>query len=346
MHRNSLTETAGRSMHQAVRLTINKAINDNPLMQELTSFAGMSGEIGGIVERIQAFGFTSVPLGPSKKKGAGGSQGGASQAGIGSQSVGAEQFAAGGGGGGSGGGGGGGGQDGEAAEGIALFLGGQRNHPVVIAVDDRRHRPMGLKPGENAQYDDLGQMTLARRDGLYLLSNDNPEEDGGQSKERMVSLRHVEKKKQERQKATGDQSTSGGQGGAGAQAATFAANGGGQQKTQTPDHSNYKHEGETVNTELRVTKKKIEFRNGDQVKASHDKETDKWNFGGKEHHVTSSDKHTVTSQQIGLSGTTVAINGATSVNGNPIATTNMFIPRDAVIAALEQRIAALEARLA
>ena len=71
MNRNSLIETAGRSMHQAVRLTLNKAINDNPLMQEM-GFQGMfGGDFRGIVERIQAFGFSSVPLGPSKSKGGG-----------------------------------------------------------------------------------------------------------------------------------------------------------------------------------------------------------------------------------------------------------------------------------
>jgi phage gp45-like len=343
MNRNSLLETAGRSMHQAVRLVLNKAINDNPLMQEM-GFAGMAGgDIRGIVERFQAYGMTSVPLGPSKAKGGSqGGSGGSSQGGIGSQSVGVEALAAGGGGGGAGGGGGGG-QEG-AAEGIALFLGGQRNHPVVIAVDDRRHRPMGLKPGENAQYDDLGQMTLARRDGLYLLSNDNPEEEGGESKERMVSLRHVEKKKQERQKPQSGGSQGGSGGGSAKGAGTFAANGGGQ-KTQTPDHSNYKHEGETINTELRVTKKKIEFRNGDEVIADHEKSSNKWNFKGKEHHVTSSDKHSVTSQQVGITGTTVAINGATSINGSPVATTATLQSHFELVAALEARIAALEARL-
>ena len=39
-----------------------------------------------------------------------------------------------------------------AAEAIVLALGGQRQHPVVIAVDDRRYRPTGLADGEVALY--------------------------------------------------------------------------------------------------------------------------------------------------------------------------------------------------
>ena len=74
---------------------------------------------------------------------------------------------------------------------------GQRNHPVCIGIDDRRHRPMGLKPGENAQYDDIGQMTLLRRDATHVLSLDSQDENGNQVT-RYVSIRHVEKQKQQR----------------------------------------------------------------------------------------------------------------------------------------------------
>src|SRR6187455_1259433 len=127
MHRSSLTDMACRIMHHAVRLTMNKA-NDNPMMQEL-SFDGMVKEGRKIVERMQTFGMTTMPMPRDDKGGQGGGEGN---------------------------------QKGPAAEGIALFLGGMRNHPVVIGVDDRRHRPMGLKAGESAQYDHQGQMTLIR----------------------------------------------------------------------------------------------------------------------------------------------------------------------------------------
>ena len=76
----------------------------------------------------------------------------------------------------SGGGGVGGGDaadEGPAAEGIAAFIGGQRNHPVVIGIDDRRHRPMGMKPGESFQYDHQGQGTLIRNFATFMLSLDD-----------------------------------------------------------------------------------------------------------------------------------------------------------------------------
>jgi phage gp45-like len=341
MHRNSLTDLSARSMHHAVRMALKGKANDNPMMQEM-DFSGMMAEGRKLVERIQAFGFSSVPLPATIKKalaGAGGGGGG----GGGKSALGVEQFAAGGGGGGGDGGGGEGGDQGDAPEGIAVFLGGQRNHPVVISVDDRRHRPMGLKPGENSQYDDIGQMTLMRRNGLYLLSTDG--EDGeGKKADRMVSLRHVEKKKQERkpemQKKTREQ-----QAVMSLRERQVYAQQLAEQQKQDQAKQDHKHEGETVNTELRVTKEKIEFRNGEEVIADHNKQGNKWNFKGKEHHVTSSDKHTVTSQQVGITGTTVAINGATSINGSPVATSATLQSHFDLVAALEARIAVLEARL-
>ena len=353
MNRNSLTDLSARAMHHAVRMGMGK-VNDNPMMQEM-DFGGLAGDLGKLVERVQAFGFSSVPLPPIVKKAIAAAGGGA-----GGGTLSAEARAGEGGGGGGGAGGGAGGGEAQEAEGIAIFLAGQRNHPVVIGVDDRRHRPMGLKPGENAQYDDIQQMTLMRRNGLYLLSNDN--EDGeGKKAERMVSLRHVEKKKQERKPEMQQKSRQQ------IAAMTFkekreyiqalAA-----QAKQDQAKQDHKHEGDTVNLELRVTKKKVEYRNGDEVVASHDKETKKWDYKGKEFNVTSADdanikpgKNTniqpgqntnITSPTVNINGSTgISLTGPTSVNGNPVATTEMFIPRDAVIAALEQRIAALEARL-
>ena len=348
MHRNSLVEMSGRAMHQAVRMKLGGGmkINDNPMMQEL-DFGGMAQEGRKLVERIQGFGVSSVPLPPIVKKALAAAGGGGGGGGL--RSVGPEAQAAGGGGGGGGGAGGG---EEEAAEGIAVFIGGQRNHPVVIGVDDRRHRPMGMKPGESAQYDDAGQMTLIRRDGTYLLSTDNEDQDG-KKPERMVSLRHVEKKKQERKPQVRQQSREE------IAAMTFREKRAyvsalAQQAKDDQAKQDHKHEGETVNTELRVTKKKIEFRNGDEVVASHDKQSKKWDYKGKEFNVTSEDnaninpgKNTnINSPTTNInSATGVNITGPTSVNGSPVVTTEILLPRDVLIAALEQRIAALEARL-
>ena len=207
------------------------------------------------------------------------------------------------------------GQDGQitdGAEGYMSYFGGSRTSNFCAVMDDRRYRPMGMKPGENAQYDDLGQMTLLRRTGLYLLSNDNQEDNqqgggggssgggggasardgssgggdsgGGQQTERFVSIRHVEKKKQDRPKRGGGGDGGGGGGGdgggAGASTRADASSGSGQSGGQQQD---FKHEGESVNLEMRVSKKRIEFRSGDDVVGYYEKESKKWVFIGELH---------------------------------------------------------------
>lgn len=51
------------------------------------------------------------------------------------------------------------------AEGIALSVGGSTDHTVVINVDDRRYRLVGLEAGEVALYDDQGQVVKLGRGG-------------------------------------------------------------------------------------------------------------------------------------------------------------------------------------
>lgn len=50
------------------------------------------------------------------------------------------------------------------AEVFVAFVGGDRGHPVVIAVDDRRYRLQGLKGGEVALYTDEGDSIILKRD--------------------------------------------------------------------------------------------------------------------------------------------------------------------------------------
>ena len=60
--------------------------------------------------------------------------------------------------------------DGErGAEAVILFLGGAREHGVVIAVDDRRYRLKALQAGEVALYDDQGQMVKIGRSEVTVL---------------------------------------------------------------------------------------------------------------------------------------------------------------------------------
>lgn len=58
----------------------------------------------------------------------------------------------------------------EEAEAIILHPAGTRSHAIVIAVDDRRHRPTGLEPGESALYDDQGQYVHIYRDRIEINS--------------------------------------------------------------------------------------------------------------------------------------------------------------------------------
>lgn len=54
------------------------------------------------------------------------------------------------------------------AEGLALFLAGDRSHGVVINIGDRRYRLTSLAPGEVALYDDLGQKVHLTRTGIVI----------------------------------------------------------------------------------------------------------------------------------------------------------------------------------
>lgn len=51
------------------------------------------------------------------------------------------------------------------AEAVVLFPGGDRAHPLVIAADDRRHRPTGLADGEVAIYAESGASVVIKASG-------------------------------------------------------------------------------------------------------------------------------------------------------------------------------------
>ena len=54
------------------------------------------------------------------------------------------------------------------AEGIALAVGGNTGHTVVINIDDRRYRLRSLAAGEVALYDDLGHSVVLTRAGIVV----------------------------------------------------------------------------------------------------------------------------------------------------------------------------------
>lgn len=297
------------------------AVEDSPMMQEMKG-TFLKGEMRDKIESPQNYGFTSRVL-PAKK-----------------------------------------GKDGqieEAAEAIISFIGGNRSHPIATVMDDRRHRPMGLKPGENAQYDDIGQMTLMRRGGLFMLSHDG--EDGeGKKSERMVSLRHVTKKKQERDKIGGKRGSGGGSGGS-------KISGGGDRPQLTPlqeaelrevqeradqekkkKREEFKHEGESVNTEVRATASKVEFRTGDSVVGHYNASGKEWqlNSGGDPNKSVKVDGQHA---HIRIGENSIWVNDAGCWSSKPIE----VLPDPSMragpsmlerIEQLEARVRALEARLA
>ncbi len=54
------------------------------------------------------------------------------------------------------------------AEAVVVHVLGHRDHPLVIAVDDRRYRLKALAEGEVAVYDDLGQKIVLYRDRIEV----------------------------------------------------------------------------------------------------------------------------------------------------------------------------------
>lgn len=61
---------------------------------------------------------------------------------------------------------------GKHAEAVVAFLGGNRSHATIIAIDDRRYRPKGLKEGESVVYDDQKQKILVGREGIRISGGD------------------------------------------------------------------------------------------------------------------------------------------------------------------------------
>ncbi len=56
------------------------------------------------------------------------------------------------------------------AEAVVVFPGGDRGHPLVIAVDDRRHRPTGGEAGEVVIYTDEGDTIRLGRGNIITIT--------------------------------------------------------------------------------------------------------------------------------------------------------------------------------
>lgn len=51
----------------------------------------------------------------------------------------------------------------EGAEGVVVFLKGNRDHGIIIQTEDRRYRPKDMDPGDSAMYTDEGALIALKR---------------------------------------------------------------------------------------------------------------------------------------------------------------------------------------
>jgi phage baseplate assembly protein V len=56
------------------------------------------------------------------------------------------------------------------AQAVVVFVGGNRDHPLVTNVDDKRHRPTDMGAGEVKLYDCLGKFIYLREDGVLEIN--------------------------------------------------------------------------------------------------------------------------------------------------------------------------------
>jgi len=167
--RTTVTDAARRAQSNASRATLREA-DDDHLWQEMKALDVTHSETHTGVERAQQYGFTCVPAKQDQEE---------QQQQQQDQSQGASTGSLGGGGGGTSS------SDeadvndqqpqGDAAEAIIMYLNGSRSHPVVVSVDDRRHRLKGLEEGDVAHYrlkDDRQQIHL-HKDGTYISARDD-----------------------------------------------------------------------------------------------------------------------------------------------------------------------------
>jgi phage baseplate assembly protein V len=54
------------------------------------------------------------------------------------------------------------------AEVATVFVGGNRDHGLALAIDDRRYRVRGLQSGEVVIYDDIGHRITLTRNGIAI----------------------------------------------------------------------------------------------------------------------------------------------------------------------------------
>lgn len=214
MMRSTTADAARRAQTSLSRATI-REVNDNHLMQEVKYADVFHSETPSDFERWQMVGFTAVPMKQEEKqqKQQEQSKTGSEQGATGEGDWNHNQ------------------PQGDAAEALMLYVNGSRSHPVAL-VDDRRVRPYDMSEGESSHYsaDGSGQMGYHKGEGYYLLTLDTAAQGQEQEKKRKVYVRHVNKEKQSRKP---------------------------QKEQQGQQRQKFKHEGDTVNSEVIVEKDKV-----------------------------------------------------------------------------------------
>lgn len=57
------------------------------------------------------------------------------------------------------------------AEAVVLFIGGNRDHGIILSAGDRRYRPKTLSPGDSAMYHSDGTILVLKGNGKVKLQN-------------------------------------------------------------------------------------------------------------------------------------------------------------------------------
>lgn len=112
-------------MRGKVRLMVGRAIlaaigDDGPIQTAQARL--LADETHDDMERVQEYGFTSVPL--------------------------------------------------PGAEAVVVFVGGNRDHGLIVATDDRRYRKKALQPGDVAVYDHRGQYVILHQGGITIHTSE------------------------------------------------------------------------------------------------------------------------------------------------------------------------------
>lgn len=113
----SMIEPVRRRVMMTVGRAVLRAVDDSGSRQT-AQIEALKGEVRDLVERMQNYGFTSVPL--------------------------------------------------PGADAAVVFVAGNREQGIIVAVDDRRYRLTGLEGGEVAIYDDQGQKVHLTRTGIVI----------------------------------------------------------------------------------------------------------------------------------------------------------------------------------